>query len=383
MDCEEIKRVELLEQYLTAKLPADAQDELETHLLECAACSRELELLLLARSELSQHAAEIRAKSVEKFSFLHWQTLAFAGVLVIVLVGISYRLGHRIPDHQGRNEAASTLPHPSGGAQVDRPAPKDSSPSAFPQLDSNAGRTVTPREKLQVPVPVNPQTSDQGPTELAHGAQLAPPATANGNALPEPGPVMVPPKQEQAASTNLETHPGGLTTAQGVELYKLGQVQPPAYAFTGLTSKSGPPVGKPTAGYSGAGNAGGPGRAKFQEAMKSYVAGKYGEGADYLSDAAILEPKAADINFYLGACRILIGHPQDSVEPLQQAAAAGNTPYLQSSHYYLAKAYVQMNQLEKAMQELQSAANTPGRLTTESKQLLAKVQALQASINKN
>jgi hypothetical protein len=380
MDCEQIKREELLEKYLADRLQPEAQDAVETHILECSGCVQELEARLLLRSELTLNAGEIRTKTVEKFSFFRWQALALASVLVALLGG-GYAGFH------------SGLFSKHAGGQASLTAQSTNPPNSSPGNDSVPKTIARPTEAGEANTAKN-ETAGHGagklPSEKANEtAPAAPdshtttsPANSNSNMTLEPGPIENLHKPETASLNPGVKSSSALTTEQGVELFKLGQVQAAPYAFTGFTSKGEPPGGKPSTGFSGQIQPATAGRAKFQKAMNSYVAGKYAEAADLLSDDAELEPQAADTHFYLGVCRILLGHVQDSVEPLQRAIAAGKTPYLQSSHYYLAKAYVQTSQLDKATRELQLAVSTPGRLTTESKQFLIKVQALRTSIEK-
>lgn len=148
-----------------------------------------------------------------------------------------------------------------------------------------------------------------------------------------------------------------LTSEQGAELLRIGMVAPP-YTFSGIS-----------------------GVVMFQNAMNFYVDEHYVEAAGYLEKAQSLEPKAADISFYLGICRLLQGHPQDSIGPLKNAAA-GNRVYLQPSHYYLAKAYAQSKRFAEAKNEFREAIAVPGRLTADARALLARLQAVRAQIEK-
>jgi tetratricopeptide (TPR) repeat protein len=173
-----------------------------------------------------------------------------------------------------------------------------------------------------------------------------------------------------------------LTTEQGVELYKLAAVVPPPYTFSGLVAKGKLPDAHDKGKYSSGSTPSDTGRQLFQNAMAGYVEGRYGEAVSFLESAVQKEPKAADVNFYLGVCKLLLGHPQESIAPLKQAVAAGNSPYLQSSHYYLAKAYLQQEKFEEAEGEFHDAATISGRLTSEAKSLLARTQAFRAQLDK-
>jgi tetratricopeptide (TPR) repeat protein len=159
-------------------------------------------------------------------------------------------------------------------------------------------------------------------------------------------------------------------------------VEPPAYTFSGIVPKGKLPKDDKRGSFSKDRESPGAGRALFQEGMSEYVEGHYAEATGYLESAVQLEPKAADINFYLGICKLLQGHPEESIVPLKNAAAAGPSIYLQPSHYYLAKAYVQSNKFAEAEDEFRKAIAAPGRLTSDAKGLLARLQTLRGQIEK-
>ena len=122
------------------------------------------------------------------------------------------------------------------------------------------------------------------------------------------------------------------------------------------------------------------GRTLFQQAMAAYVDGHYADAAASLENALRVEPAATDVNFYLGICRIVDGHPADSVLLLKKTLAAPPFSLTQSAHFYLAKAYVQMQKLDEAETEMQAAAAMPGRLAAAARTLLPRIQALRKSL---
>jgi hypothetical protein len=194
--------------------------------------------------------------------------------------------------------------------------------------------------------------------------------------------------QASTGGTNPGTNQGGaqptpaLTTAQGVELARIAMVEPPAFTFSGLVPKGKLPRDDKRGSISKGKESQGAGQTLFQKGMNEYVDGHYLDAIGYLEKAVELEPKAADINFYLGICKLLQGHPEESIVPLKNAAAAGQSIYLQPSHYYLAKAYVQGSKFADAEEELRKAIAAPGRLTSDAKGLLARLQTLRGQIEK-
>jgi hypothetical protein len=91
----------------------------------------------------------------------------------------------------------------------------------------------------------------------------------------------------------------------------------------------------------------------------------------------------ADVNFYLGICRLVEGHPADSIPVLKAALSSPPSPLTQPAHFYLAKAYVQVQLIAEAEHEMQEAAAMPGRLRAEARALLARIQALRKAIDQS
>jgi TolA-binding protein len=114
--------------------------------------------------------------------------------------------------------------------------------------------------------------------------------------------------------------------------------------------------------------------------MTAYVEGRYEDAIGFLQNAGQRDKKTDDVNFYLGVSQILAGHPQEASAPLGKVIALENSAYLQSAHYYLGKAYVQQMKLDQAESEFGAAAVLPGRVTADSKALLARIAALRAQL---
>ena len=99
MDCRIVNREELSEKYLQGKLDSERQDEFEAHLIECAKCLRELELLQTVRQDLAERAHEIRGWTPRKGFFFRWKTVAVAVVVMVVIAGgiASFFQSHSVP----------------------------------------------------------------------------------------------------------------------------------------------------------------------------------------------------------------------------------------------------------------------------------------------
>lgn len=416
MDCQAINRDEWAEKYLHHRLDAAQMDEFETHVLGCARCARELELLQAVQTDLTERAHEIRGWTASKSHFFRWQVVVLAGIIIAVgTVSILVRWQKM----QSASITAPPLPqaNPSAGETVAKGHEANTAGDAAKTLES---QTASPDgTELQVAHVKTPKQMEHLPTnspsdkkyklknqpgagqdgtqvesaaanEVSGTRQNTSPSGAEQdlgkvldnaqNAPRESQQVTVANSQQGAETARAQPQ---LTTEQGVELYKMAAVVPPPYTFSGLASKGKLPNAHDKGKYSAGSTPSDTGRQLFQNAMAAYVDKRYGEAAGFLESAVQNEPKAADINFYLGACKLLLHHPQDSIAPLKRTAAAGNSPYLQSSHYYLSKAYLQEEKFEEAEGELRNAAAISGPLTTEAKSLLARTQALRAQLDKH
>jgi hypothetical protein len=242
MDCLTVTREELAEQYLQGKLDPPRQDEFETHLLECAKCMQELELLQAVRQDLAERAHEIRGWTASK-PFFRWQTAVLAAVLLMALaVGIN-----QLREFKRGNESAEIPPK----KQKDEPRPLvEKAPKSETPLESQA--QVPARQAVQGTQSAKKGASgatakdmQQEPVAVAE----APTADQSKGAMPtrslpdseSSNPLVV--SQASTDGTNPRMNPGvarptpTLTTAQGVELARIAMVEPPAFTFSGIVPK--------------------------------------------------------------------------------------------------------------------------------------------------
>src|SRR5215831_19101362 len=130
MDCQEIARSELAQEYLHGRLDAARQDDFETHILECEKCLCAVEALQTTRYDLAERAHEVRAYSVSG-GRLWWSWVAVAALFVI-FSGIGIR---RLLVHQH--------------AQLEVPEQKPAnvipvSPSSHREMNASAGFSGSP-----------------------------------------------------------------------------------------------------------------------------------------------------------------------------------------------------------------------------------------------
>jgi len=357
MDCQRIAEAELVEKYLNGQLDPALQDDLEVHLLSCAQCLAHAETLKTIRAGLATAEQEDRGASVRMLWSLGW-VRAGAAAAVLVLGGLGIYLFF-----QTSRKPAQTANTPKQ-APANTPVPERPNEAAKEQ--NSSGHPLQRAEKKNPAPEKNP-----GPDSRKTQAPEKTPEeqVATDHQAPGPG-------SSKPGSGRKEPSPG-MSDEDAVELYRLAAVQAPPYTFNqpGSSTAPGTESGKKS---SSAFSATGPGRAFFQQGMLAYVEGHYDEASRLLEKSLQSQPPAVPANFYLGVCRLLQGHPLESVAPLQAVLAVPASAYTQPAHFYLAKAYLQMSQLEEAEREMQAAAALSGSLTTEAQSLAARIHALRA-----
>jgi hypothetical protein len=414
MDCQEINREDFAEKYLHHRLDATQMDEFEIHLLGCPMCAKNLELLQLVQADLAERAHEIRGWTAPKPHSFRWQIVVLAGIVIVVATA------SLVIRWQKMQTASVTVPPPQSNPPVnpttaDVPranAAKDQAKLENPQTAAlEEKRVEVAKAGTAAPItnlPVNGRNylnfkvpPSKSPRDSAPSIGAAPPSGTNvGGTGARPDGISVDakdapdnslkaPEPQQVAAANSPPAPGAskavaqLSTDQGLELFRVGAVEPPPFSFAGMAAHAKQPKGGKSTTYSGNASGADTGRVLFQQGMNAYIDARYHDASGYLTSALKYEPSAADVNFYLGVCRILDDHPQESVPALKIAIAAGNSPYLQSAHYYLGKAYVQGMNLEGAETEFREAAKLTGSLSTDAKALLARVVTLRGQIEKD
>jgi tetratricopeptide (TPR) repeat protein len=115
---------------------------------------------------------------------------------------------------------------------------------------------------------------------------------------------------------------------------------------------------------------------KFRVAMKHYQQGDYAQAITGLREAAKLNPKDAGAPFFLGVSYLLSGETDVGIAALQQSVALGETPYLEETHYYLAKGYLRARDLAAARRELEEVVRLKGDREYEAQRLLQQLAAL-------
>lgn len=132
--------------------------------------------------------------------------------------------------------------------------------------------------------------------------------------------------------------PSGAPAPVEDPLLELAQVAPPAYEETVLR---------------------GGGADAFRQAMRLYLEGRYGEAIPGLKEAAIKDPHASEVWFFLGASHLLIGETEPALDALKTVAENRNSPFAEEARFYLAKALIRAHRVDEAKTELQKLASGP------------------------
>ena len=105
-----------------------------------------------------------------------------------------------------------------------------------------------------------------------------------------------------------------------------------------------------------------------REAMRTYQAGDFRSAAQQLR---AVRPRTPEVAFYLGICEIESGNTAAGAQGLRQVIAAGDTPWLEQAHFYLAKALLGTGDAPGARAELRQVLTIHGDYASESTKLLS------------
>lgn len=126
------------------------------------------------------------------------------------------------------------------------------------------------------------------------------------------------------------------------ELAELVRIEPPFYEpirLRGATSQA---------------------QARFRTAMEHYASGDYAAAIPGLEEAARLDPDAASISFFLGACYLRTGRTSEGIVTLDRTIALGDTPFLEEALLLSSKANIQAGRLDAARLHLKAVIELNG-----------------------
>jgi tetratricopeptide (TPR) repeat protein len=117
----------------------------------------------------------------------------------------------------------------------------------------------------------------------------------------------------------------------------------------------------------------------FRDAMKRYAAADYAGAARGLERAAHLDPQAPDPPFYLGICRLMQGDASAAVRDLRRAASISDAASADEARFYLAKAYLKLEDVDAARRELHLVAGGAREHAAEARNILDELERMDAA----
>ena len=337
MDCARVAREQILESYLLGKLSDEDRDAFEEHFFECTHCFDELKTLRALREELGRpHTNPVLRTRV----FLLWGAVGAFAAAAILIIGLGLSLREHGPTAPIESAQAPTTSQPSSDATK--------SPSSETN-DPSIARIESPRGALR-------------------GPSSAPRATTITKTASQPQP-------KQAESRSPET-----TGASELAIEHLARVEPRPYDPGTVPGR----VDEATE--------------RFRRGMERYVKGDFANAIEDLRLARKLDSDAPHISFFVGVTELMLGHVGAAIGSLRQTIALGDSPYLEDAHFYLAKAFLQLNRvssvrsvyppggtlvvatdgvtLEPAEEQLRQVIKLGGSRSEEAKRLLAEIERI-------
>ncbi|RJP81208.1 MAG: hypothetical protein C4524_02280 [Candidatus Zixiibacteriota bacterium] len=116
-------------------------------------------------------------------------------------------------------------------------------------------------------------------------------------------------------------------------------------------------------------------REAFETGMEAYLQGRYGEAAGHLERAVDLAPAEDRYWLYLGVSRYLNHQYRDAVPALLRAQEAVNKPLQITSRWYLAQAWLALEEPDQARLLLDDIIRRGGEYTSQAEALRTRLQA--------
>jgi len=115
------------------------------------------------------------------------------------------------------------------------------------------------------------------------------------------------------------------------------------------------------------------GSPEFQVTMERYRRHDYAGAALGLRAAADAQPQSVEARFYLAICLLLTNDRPGGVQLLKDVTASGDTPYLESGRFYLAKALLSEGNMAGADLQLRIIIEMHGKLEKQAQALHAQI----------
>ena len=118
----------------------------------------------------------------------------------------------------------------------------------------------------------------------------------------------------------------------------------------------------------------GPAQEKFRQGMQLYQQGKYAEAVPYLRSAAESDPELFPRKFYLGITLLMTNQNDEAIQNLLSLVKSSSNPYLEESHWYLAKACFRKKDIKSGKEQLEAVAGLNGPHAPEARRLLERLR---------
>ena len=112
----------------------------------------------------------------------------------------------------------------------------------------------------------------------------------------------------------------------------------------------------------------------FARAMSAYQRGDLAAAIEQLQTLSEMQPNdLGEASFYEGVSLLLIGRSQDAIAALRRAIETGDDRQVEKSRYYLALAYLKLDQPQQAIAEVEAIIESGGEYLSAAKQLSEKI----------
>jgi predicted Zn-dependent protease len=111
----------------------------------------------------------------------------------------------------------------------------------------------------------------------------------------------------------------------------------------------------------------------FADAMKRYQKRDYASASVSLRQASIMEPENPEIRFFLGITYLLTNDTRAGINELKVVQKLAASPYLESVHFYLAKALLRQKDPAAALRELGAVVEGGGTMADAANRLKIQV----------
>jgi hypothetical protein len=118
-----------------------------------------------------------------------------------------------------------------------------------------------------------------------------------------------------------------------------------------------------------------PAESTFARAMSAYAAGRYGDAAAGLNEAARRGAPVEPTTFFYGASLLMLDQPSQARDAFARVIAAGDNPYSAEAHYYRALAVVRLGDADGALADLRAIAGGESDPAPAARTLIAKLEA--------